>query len=191
MPFPTYTRTMLAEGWDIDVPRLAKEIGAAIPKPLKVVADGTTVTIDDGGGFTPGEQTTCDTVVADHIAAFDPLPEYKLEKQRAIDARTAELIFQGFTYGGKTLSLSISAQSYWTNLYQARNIMAAGGLFPLTVNTLDDLDTYSVASVADAEGLYQTAVGTMTSRLASGTALKNQVRAATTKAEVDAVVDSR
>ena len=186
-----YAREIVDEHWNIDA-RFAKVIEAAFPsKQFGLALHGTSVALVFQDTLTAGEVATLDTVVSDHVALFDLLPEYKLEKQHVIDARTTELLFQGFTYGGKVLSLSISAQSYWTNLYQARNIMAAAGLFPLTINTLNDLDTYVVVSVADAEGLYQTALGTMTSRLASGTALKSQVRAAATKAEVDAVVDNR
>jgi hypothetical protein len=39
--------------------------------------------------------------------------------------------------------------------------------------------------------MYAAAMMTVKARLGSGTALKNRIRAATTKAEVDAVVDDR
>lgn len=128
----------------------------------------------------------------DVVDAAD-FPAYKQAKNAAIDQRTVELINQGFLYSSKVFSLSSSAQSYWNGLGN----LAANGLltepddFPMTVNTLDDTDTHDIVNIANAIGLFAAAAATIKGHLASGTALKTQVRAATTVAEVDAVVDSR
>ena len=63
--------------------------------------------------------------------------------------------------------------------------------YPLDWNTIDDLDVYAIPDAATLDGFYLTGVGTIRAHLDSGTALKTSVRAATTIAEVDAVVDNR
>ncbi len=118
--------------------------------------------------------------------AEESLDRYKAKKKLAIDLKTQQLIGQGFTYASKIFSLSSNAQLYWSNL-----LNIPSGDFPLTVNTLDDLDSYAIADTTDAQGMYGAALSAVKGNLASGTALKGQVRAATTKTEVDAVVDSR
>jgi hypothetical protein len=114
------------------------------------------------------------------------LEKLKAERRLQIDLKTQELIAKGFVYAGKTFSLSANAQIYWSNLL---NVPA--DQYPLTVNTLDDLSTYEIASAEEARAVYAAALMTVKTRLGSGTALKNRIRAATTKAEVDAVVDDR
>lgn len=120
------------------------------------------------------------------VLVAESLERYKTKKKLAIDLKTQQLIGQGFTYASKIFSLSANAQLYWSNL-----LNIPSGDFPLTVNTLDDLDSYNIADTTDAQGMYGAALSAVKGHLTSGTALKEQVRAATTKAEVDAVVDSR
>jgi hypothetical protein len=129
----------------------------------------------------------------DNPGLVQSLSGAKAAKNAAIDARTIELIQQGFQYAGRIFSLSSNAQSYWNGLGN----LAANGLltepddFPLTINTLDDSDTYDISSIADAVTIFATAAATVKTHLANGTSLKNQVRSATTISEVDAIVDNR
>ena len=64
-------------------------------------------------------------------------------------------------------------------------------VFPLTFNTSNDLEKVEIATVVEFDTFYDTAFGTVKAYLDSGTGLKESVRAATTLAELNAVVDSR
>lgn len=116
------------------------------------------------------------------------LPGLKLTRIAEIDAKTTEVIFRGFTYGGKVLSLSASAQA---NLLGALGLRT-GYSYPINWNCLDDMEPSIV--LADADAVLAMCVAAATAKrvaLDSGTALRQDVLAATTKAELDAVVDSR
>lgn len=115
----------------------------------------------------------------------------KAERRAEIDARTRELIAQGFAHAGKTFSLSREAQIYFSNMFIARAILTAQGAFPLRINTHDDLDTHDIADEAEVATLYTIAVATVKAHLGSGTEMKRAVRAATTQAELDAMADER
>ena len=117
------------------------------------------------------------------------LPELKVAKSAAIDARTAELIAQGFAYDGEVFSLSLCAQSNLEGIYPVRN--EAGVSWPIQWSTLDNAAVYSIPDAAAFEAFYFAALGTKRARLDSGNALKAQVAAAASKAEVDAVEDNR
>ena len=138
------------------------------------------------------------------IASVDPSPSQadldtfelgvalaaeKRRKFAAIDARTDELIRLGFTYSGKQFSLSIESQMKMVGAHAARNEPAM--TYPIIWNTLGDEGTYSIVDANDLNGFYLTGVGTLRALLDSGTALKDQIRQATTLAEVEAVTDSR
>lgn len=115
------------------------------------------------------------------------LPAYKKEKNLDIDLRSALLIEDGFTYQGKVFSLSTNAQINISALNQTRNDLT----YPVTYNTIDDIDTYDVVDAADMNAMYMAALATKKAVLDGGTSLKTQVRQATTKEEVDAVIDNR
>ena len=115
------------------------------------------------------------------------LPEYKKEKNLDIDLRSALLIEDGFTYQGKAFSLSTNAQINISALNQTRNDLT----YPVTYNTIDDTDTYDVVDAADMNAMYMAALAAKKAVLDGGTSLKTQVRQATTKEEVDAVIDNR
>lgn len=117
------------------------------------------------------------------------LPVVKEARFADIDRRTEELIRQGFSFAGKVFSLSANAQQTYTGLYAIRAEPLLQ--YPVKVNTLDNLDHLLLADAAAIVGFYLTAVGTYRARLDSGTALKDQVRAAADAAAVQAVIDSR
>jgi hypothetical protein len=144
-----------------------------------VTVDGDVVTI-----VTDMTQAALDAVVAAHSLAAA-----KVIKHRAIDVKTSALIAVGFTFAGKTFSLSQNAQSNLIGLDLTRLDVAL--VYPITYNTKDDMDTHSLANAVDVHNLYLTALGTYRAHLDSGTALKDQVRAAATVAAVDAVADVR
>ncbi len=61
----------------------------------------------------------------------------------------------------------------------------------MTYNTLDDMGAVSLANAQEVRNFFLTALATYRAAIDSGSALKAQVRAASTEAEVDAVVDDR
>ena len=190
----SYTRSQVDGQWNVSLATLSKEVQAALPgKQFGAQANESAVDLSFVADLDAAEVTTLDTTVDDHKAAFSSLPKVKADKIRAIDANTERLIQLGFVYAGKVFSLSSHAQSYWNGLgnLTGNGLLTEPDDFPLEVNTLDDSSTYSIVNIADAVGVFATAAATLKGRLASGTSIKNQVRAATTVAEVEAVVDNR
>ena len=123
------------------------------------------------------------------------LGQYRCERSKAIDARTVELIAAGFAFddglggGVRVFSLSLAAQSKITNAYVLRN--EGGFTYPVTWNSIDDSAVVTLADAAAVAAFHGTAAVTARTHEESGTVLKGQIRAATTVAAVDAVVDTR
>lgn len=115
------------------------------------------------------------------------LTDYKHLRFNEIDARSSELIALGYTYGGQQLSLSQNAQLNLLGLNDSRDELT----YPIEYNNIDDTDVYWIQDAIDMHSMYMTALGTKKAHLDSGTALKDQIRSSTTKAEVDAVIDNR
>jgi hypothetical protein len=114
----------------------------------------------------------------------DPLRKKMLAE---VDATTRRLISQGFSYNAKNFSLSQAAQTTWLGMYLSRTSHP----YPIEVNTIDDSDTELLEDDSDVEEFYAASVAAVRFALNSGTALKKQLNAATTEAEVSAVVDDR
>jgi hypothetical protein len=126
----------------------------------------------------------------DEISSSEDLSIQKDIKIKSIDTRTGQLIGAGYTYASKQFSLSANAQRWLAGLKAGLDLLQPSD-YPLRINTIDDSDNYDIADENDAKALFGTALATVKSRLASGTALKDSVRAATTVAEVAAVEDTR
>jgi hypothetical protein len=123
-------------------------------------------------------------------AGFDEsLEQLKMSRYKAIDGRTGELIDLGYVYSGVPLSLSLEAQLRIEGMDRARNETYV--VYPVEWNSLDDSTKAVLADATELHTMYMTALGTLRARVDSGTALKDQIRAATTRAEVEAVVDNR
>lgn len=134
-------------------------------------------------GGTVTNQSTLDAVIAAHDPS--PLSVYKAAKNAAIDAKTQALIRQGFTFDGRSFSLSVNAQMNWSGLKTFEGLLS----WPVAITTNDDSE-YSL-SQANLTAFTGTGLGTVSAHYGSGRALKLQVNAATSKTEVDAVVDNR
>lgn len=129
--------------------------------------------------MTQGEKDDVDGVLVD--------PE-KVAVYSRIDARTVELIGEGFTYDGETFSLSAAAQSNWLRIMTWK--LAGTLTFPLTVSTKDN-NTYIIADAAAFDAFYSAVNAAVTGHVGSGQAQKAIVMAMTTLAEVQAYVDPR
>ena len=116
------------------------------------------------------------------------LDDYKAERHAAIDDKTRQLISAGFSFGGKTFSLSNSAQNNWQALQSSSDQSRL--TFPVAVSTIDGGE-FSIADAAQMLLFSGTSLATGKAHYDSGRALRLQVTAATTKAGVDAVADDR
>jgi hypothetical protein len=132
-----------------------------------------------------GEMTQAEKDVVDATN----LPASKTIRFNQVDQRTGELIAQGYTFSGKVFSLSENAQTNILALYTTKDHTAL--IYPISYSTINDTEGFSVVDAATVEQMYLTALGTKRSRLDSGTALKDQIRAAATKAVLDAIIDNR
>ncbi len=117
------------------------------------------------------------------------LRNVKEDKSDAIDAKTERLISEGFIYATKRFSLSLSDQTTMAGMHQVKDDVAL--TYPISWNTIDNRDTYDIEDAADLDALYLACLGAIRTHLDSGTSLKGDVRASTTIAEVDAVVENR
>lgn len=133
-----------------------------------------------------------DSHVADNKSDYDSwyfsniqLEEKKRSRIIQIDIRTQCIIAEGFTFDSHQFSLSIPAQINWSGILLFKDLLS----WPMNVTTLDDQE-YSLTMD---NLLYFMGSGTSVIKNAvdSGRALKLQVRAATSQAELDDVVDDR
>ena len=121
------------------------------------------------------------------ILTFETNKQQKLEE---IDAKTNQLISQGFVFDGHTFSLSLNAQSNFMGIKVATD----GGLlteanYPYELTTIDD-GAYEL-SWALKDAFFGSVLTAVATHLAYGRALKVAVKSATTQADLDLVVDNR
>lgn len=112
------------------------------------------------------------------------IKQAKQEKFGLIDAKTQELIFQGFAFAGLHWSLSINAQINWTNLPTMPEFA-----FPLNMQDMDGTDY--VLSYEERMNFYDAAMAAKNTHLQSGNALKTQVSELTNIEEILNFVDPR
>lgn len=134
------------------------------------------------------DKSAIDVIIAAH-SGIGSLEYYKNIKYRNIDNRTNELISRGFNYAGKMFSLSLPAQIRLLGINQVRN--DPNLIYPIRWNTMHDNDYYEIANPEDFHLFYMKSLATYRAHVDAGTALKDQVREATSKAEVDAIIDNR
>lgn len=119
----------------------------------------------------------------EEIKDLSNIDNYKAFINKKIDERTTINIFKGFTFDGYTFSMSFSAQINLSNIFYIPD-----GLFPLPYNTIDD-QLYSL-TLANRQNFYLTALNFKNTTIQEGTALKQQVNACTTLAELDVILNN-
>ena len=137
------------------------------------------------------QRTSGDGTDISHYTLVAHLAAYKDKRYDNIDARTAELIDAGFTFDDQLFSLTWQAQMNWNRL----RVSVLTGVFtaldfPRDIPTLDD-NEYTLAGISAAGDFFGAYANRLEERLRSGRDLKQQIREATTKAEIDAIVDTR
>lgn len=188
-----HSRQLTNGQWNLPNPlrstSLQQDLEAALPgKKFGWKADGDTIEVTCDPDLDASEAAILAAALDAH-AADSGLEEKKHARARLVDARTDELIAAGMSYGGQMFSLSLQSQMKMTASYVTRNDQEF--TYPVVWNNIDDSNTVSLNDATDVRNFYLTALGTVRAHLDSGTALKDQIRAATTQAELDAVEDNR
>lgn len=121
--------------------------------------------------------------------ADNRLPQDKRAKCAEIDERTVQHIAEGFVFNDMRFSLSQNSQLQLLGLGAFARAKAIS--YPVRYNTLDDKNVFELDDADTVEEFVATAIGTYRRWLDSGTALKDLVRKAETKDELDAIEDAR
>lgn len=129
------------------------------------------------------DQQALDALVSGHEASS--LADEKAAKAAAIDARTAELILNGFTFDGREFPLTQQDQACLLDLSVSQGAIA----WPATVATSGDGE-YQLA-LSDVAAFVNGGMRVVRDSRASGLTLKVAANAAQTREELALVVDSR
>jgi hypothetical protein len=117
----------------------------------------------------------------------------KVLRRKQVNARTDQLVDAGFPFddgsGVKVYSMSLHAQSRAEGVFQLQSNPAF--TWPVDWPTTDDTHYSSFADWAEFEPFYLTMAYYLRIAIASAKPLREAINAATTQAELDAVVDSR
>ena len=173
--------------------RLSNEIKAAFPNmgPFRVEHapdDRNKMSVTTNKALSSAEMTALGAVLSAHASDARHLPTVKDKKFATIDAKTKRLIDQGFVYNSVRHSLSENMQK---NLLGAMLIRDNPAIFPIKFNSLDDSADTVISNKTDLEAMYLAAMTALRTAWDAGTAIKDQVRAATTVEQVSAVTDPR
>lgn len=149
-------------------------------------ADAGTITLDFSTDLTTGQTAILDAV----MGAYDGFVYMEqLIRKELIDKNTRDLIAKGFMHSGHKFSLSLAAQANWNRMVAKH---AAGKLtFPT-----DEVSTFygarhTFTDAAAFEAFEDAYLAAIDSIIESGRLLKEQVDAAATVEEVNAVIDTR
>jgi hypothetical protein len=169
---------------------LAALTSAALPEPVDVFFDVATlaVRLTFNSDLTSAQLTNIAALVETRIVACETsIAEERGRKHDEIDRKTAGLIFAGFTYQGKTFSLSLAAQATLLGAYITRASLS----YPIDWSTADNADKITINNSTEVEDFYLAAVGIVRGHLDAGNVIKGQIRAAANKDAVKNISDSR
>jgi len=120
------------------------------------------------------------------------LSKLKLHVAGKINARTDELLQDGFEYppsSGKFFPLDVQTQIRAFGCDYCRNMPEFS--YPVVWNTANDYYRVELSTPEQVRAFFLTGMATLRAKIDSGTTLKDQIRAATTAAEVLAIDDPR
>lgn len=112
------------------------------------------------------------------------LADYKQLRYNEIDGKTVSLITH-FDFDSRQFSLSLAAQSNWTNIKSNTSNFT----FPLEITCINN-DSYDLAEV-DVTAFWTAARDVVKTHMDSGRALKKSIFDAVDEAAVDAIIDNR
>ena len=158
--------------------------GSGLPKVLSLTTGGEVMFASSLSG---ADESALYAVMDAHTV--DAVDLAKSEKISANDSRTSELLSHGFYYSGKIFSLSGEGQLKMLGLLAFKDDPAL--VYPLRWNSKDDQSYVDLPDAGALHGFCLMALGTMRTVVDGGTALKDQVRDASTVGEVNAIVDNR
>lgn len=132
------------------------------------------------------------TALAAALSAHLTVSLELLRKNRikAVDANTARLIYLPASFDGHTFSMSDVAQRNWIAIKASLDIYEELGAWPVPVTCEPD-EEYLLTSQVHAKQFATAMLMSVAIKYNSGRALKLLLKAATTKAEIDAIVDNR
>lgn len=115
------------------------------------------------------------------------LDEFKLSRFADIDKRTLEVLGKGFTYNGVAVSLSLQSQIRYESLVGLGSLLTS-----ITIEAADPLQDPLVLPMLGNASAFATAARAYVKAIFDAeTVMKSAIRAATSTAGVEAVVDTR
>lgn len=180
----TYTISTDVTGGEVALPYLCDEImdSGAVTGYTGLRRIGDTIEVQ---GDSISNATLLDTTVQDH----DTLESYKQSKRDDIITKTVKLEEAlTFTWESKQFKLNNAYQDKWVNIYT----FSGNGLiaYPKVISDTNGL-THNLDDHADVVSFVGAGLATAEAFYAGDDGYFTAIDAATTKAEVDAVVDTR
>lgn len=125
-----------------------------------------------------------------HYIEVEVLKPLKIARAAEIDARTEELIGEGFVGStSKRFKIDNCSMLQYNAMYLTRNTTSA--VYPKVINVFTNDAVQNLPNVGAVEQFCEEMFLGYQGIIDSGVALKTQIIAATTKAEIDAIVDNR
>ncbi len=121
-----------------------------------------------------------------NIVELDWLDDYKKQKFEQINDNTQILINNGYSYSGYQFPLTDNAQTNILALYTTKDDPVL--IYPIIFNTIDDSETFEAIDSTIISNMYYTALATKKNHLDTATTLKDQIRNATSKSQVDSII---
>lgn len=187
-----FVRNLYGSYYDIAELTLARDIEAVIlAKSFKIITVGSSCTIAFSESLTPEEESTLNATVFAHrsIGALEAAKQSKFDN---VERRTQELIDQGFEFppeSGYLFPTDDDMKITLGALYAARDEPYIQ--YPVTWATMDREHSIDLLSASDVTAFYLTGLAYIRACKDSGMTVKAAIIAATTIAEVSAIVDPR
>jgi hypothetical protein len=135
-------------------------------------------------------KTSGDGTLIDHYSEITVLLPLKIAKAAEIDARTEELIAEGFVVSnGKRFKIDDGSITRYHMMYAMRNSLDM--VYPVVITTYDEQNAQTLSNNGMVASFTEEIFIGHQAIVASGSALKQQLINASTLAEVEAVVDNR
>lgn len=158
-----------------------------IPDPASIAfsKDGETLALMFADDLTSEQILTLDTIISNHNPEI--LEELKNKRRKEIDERTTEIVAEGISFNGVVISGSVESQSRIMGAF----IAGANAPFPLRWMSQDDTTYIDITDASMMAALFYTGLGTLKSKIDTGTTLKVAIIEATTIEEVNNIIDPR